>query len=305
MDPLTTMAVHESPYGYASNSPVLKSDPMGLLATADFWRMVQKGLNSEYGGAWSESDGYHEFGSSKEAYSAVYGQVERSNVAMANSGLLPSSSAVNETSKYTASPVHNNFFWRKKGGKYKYIGPGNQSAETLFSRFEPVQQTGVTVTITDNITGFTTVRGYPTNVVDENGGKILYTVPIYQITVSTGNYSATFSGIRFGVMTRGGEPKLKGVNSGSYRGTWGVMGHGLGWSLHVDGASNGGIWMHQGPRDINGSRWGAEGCIEITGKGGWDDFKSLMSNIAPQGTPINIVFRSAEIPTLEDSGKRF
>jgi RHS repeat-associated protein len=139
VDPLATMAVHESPYGYASNSPVFKNDPTGLLSTGNFWRLVQRGLNSEYGGSWSESDGYHEFRSGEDAYFAVYNQVEPTGYR------LPEyTSGGKSSSTYKASPLHDRYpiWWRNGKRTFLKNRKINVGFDEVAQQGEPTRENG-------------------------------------------------------------------------------------------------------------------------------------------------------------------
>jgi hypothetical protein len=170
-----------------------------------------------------------------------------------------------------------------------------------------VTPAGVVITVTNKIVGSTTVRGYPNNVTDSEGHNVLYSVPLYEVIVSgidaDGNpTSQSFSAIRFGVYNELNGPSVVGVNSGTFDLSWNGY---LGGSWHVDGASNGGIFIHPGPADITQSYVGAIGCVEISGGGQWNEFNSFISSLGGTTGNISVTFQPVDTPPLTDSGRRF
>lgn len=69
IDPLAVMSHGESPYGYASNNPVLFNDPTGLLTWGQFGNIVDNLMRYDNGGTWDRSHGYQRFTSEKAAVS--------------------------------------------------------------------------------------------------------------------------------------------------------------------------------------------------------------------------------------------
>jgi hypothetical protein len=145
---------------------------------------------------------------------------------------------------------------------------GLESSGGILNRWRLVQTQGIDITVTNTITGYTTVKGYPNQVLDADGNKVLYTVPLYKVIVSGledgKKVSQTFNAIRFGVYnkTGGKAPFVTGVNSGTYNATWGTMSK-LGEALYLEGAGNGNVWLHVGP--VDGYTPGANRCVEIFG----------------------------------------
>jgi hypothetical protein len=114
--------------------------------------------------------------------------------------------------------------------------------------------------------------------------------------------SQTFSVIRYGVSTRSENPMVVGTNGGTYNLTWGAF---LGGAWHVDGAGNGRVWINIGPRDVANSSIASEGCVEVCGPGGWNNFNTFINSLGGTSVPITVTFMQAQPPALQQSTRRY
>ena len=136
----------------------------------------------------------------------------------------------------------------------------------------------VTITVTNIQTGTAHLTSYP-----HRPSGILYSVPLYRVTVSgTDNagkaITENFSAIRFGVY-RSETVSAHMVGLSDYQThtlTWGNITtmSGNAWRVYA------GFFIHQGPANPLGGTFGSIGCIEITGPGKWAEFNQLILRLA-------------------------
>ncbi|MBX2895771.1 MAG: hypothetical protein KF763_10035 [Cyclobacteriaceae bacterium] len=246
-------------------------------------RIFWSNFESKYRGWQRDAEAVKNGTLRPDQYAALHGSAPDANIAtaMENSGL----------------------FSRNKFGDLGYWQDGNYSTNNsvvVFSKFVRVQQTqgGISLVVTTNVVGSAYVKGYPVPVDDGLGG-IVYEVPIYEMTVSgtdlDGNaVSKSFNVIRYGVYNNQNGPSVVGINSGTYNLTWGSY---LGGSWHVDGAGNGGVWVHKGPADVT-KPVGAIGCIELCGSGSWGSFNSYITGLGGSSAGLTITFAPSTPPPL-------
>jgi RHS repeat-associated protein len=330
VDPLANVSSSHTPYNYAYNDPVFFNDPNGdyveptlrsdkpvtydwtsvMIAGGmdgfsnvvsqiyggspipgggsfggnSIGNFINSAMSSQYGGSWSNGEA-HLFTSYQEALKAgsVYNDEHNSW-------------QYTTRNTKTYQPKVGKYLYRWRNGKPKYIGVNTVA-----------QQEGISITVTDNIVGSAWVKGYPDPVSDGNGSLVFYEVPTYEMIVSgvdnKGNPSSkTFSVIRFGVQHTGtSQPFMTGLtNAGTYDGTWGTMRSGM-EGLHLEGASNGGVYIHAGP--INNTYLvGAIKCIELCGPGSWTGFNTYINSLGGRSVPTIITLEAAAMPPLVQKG---
>jgi len=198
------------------------------------------------------------------------------------------------------------------GGLIRYEGA---AAKTLFNRLYTMEEArvakqGINITVTNQIVGDYVVKGYPNQVYDAKGKRVVYKVPLYNVIVTGNiggkNVTRTYQAIRYGVYnseTRG--PNVIGINSGTFTGEWGTMGC-CGEAIHIVGAGNNDdAWIHIGPSQNYAP--GAINCVLIFGANGsgdeWNRFTYSIFEMGggdrrEAGLPISITFQPAQPPAL-------
>jgi hypothetical protein len=305
VDPMADKYGSLTTYNYAGNNPVIFNDPNG----DDFWDDI---MQLPSGSTWENPDkeeqdyqpGVSPFGWMQEANARADAMFDAMNGVynplwnqMQYGAPAPRIGAGGGQWVKVTTDIYN-----KMSITGTDIVLGYEFSHTEISyRYEenaaPAESGIITITVTSEITGEALLRAYPDRVRDEQGRTVAYKVPLYKVVVSDGKYAVNFKAIRYGVERHGnGTPKITGINSGSYIGEWGDY---LG-GIHVDGAGNGGVWIHKGPAD--GYLGAAIDCVEIYG-GQWEAFRQTIEiygggSQTTVGKTIVIIFQPATPPPL-------
>jgi RHS repeat-associated protein len=168
-------------------------------------------------------------------------------------------------------------------GQQKAMDKAAESKEKPESKLR-----GVTVTVTDKIVGTGTLIGYPADASEDRGQRNgqKYELPLYDVIVSGTDENGTtierhFSAFRYGIKLtdadkkKGRPAQVVGLSQKqSYKLQWTFMPHFGENAWNITGA----FYIHRGP-DIPKSDWGSNGCIEISGNKGWDNFTNTIHGL--------------------------
>ena len=147
----------------------------------------------------------------------------------------------------------------------------------------------VDIEITDEITGSTTLRGYPYNSGD-------YEVPTYKMTVSGtdmwGDYDAAdYDVVRFGIKDSGSGASVVGLAAGKYKVSAfyanKITSQG---AFHIKGK----YFIHVGSVNKQSNFDGNNGCIAILGRANYDRFKIQLFSLSG-GSNIYQIARSGVV----------
>lgn len=136
----------------------------------------------------------------------------------------------------------------------------------------------------------------------EDGHK--YIVPLYKMTVSgkdnnKKSISEDFKVIRFGVQWKDNGTKAKVVglaSSQSHKLKW-VDYMGGSWQVHKN-------WLiHKGADNPQVSAWGAIGCVEVCGVGGWKKFNNLIVKLSGSNSYTEIGQSGKLVATYESTNR--
>ncbi len=164
----------------------------------------------------------------------------------------------------------------------------------------------VTVLVTSFKIGSARITSYPYR---PNKPRILYSVPLYQVTIKGKNennnlVTEDFEAIRFGVYRSKNEgPKVVGLAD--------YQTHTLSWDYITTMNDDAwrvysGFFIHQGPSDPLSGRYGSIGCVEICGLGEWERFNDTIKKFSglksltevSKNKLVTVEYQTAERPLL-------
>ncbi len=165
----------------------------------------------------------------------------------------------------------------------------------------------VTVIVTDFKLGRAHITSYPYR---PNRPRILYSVPLYRVTIKGRNnvnnlVTKDFEAIRFGVYrTKTEGPKIVGLadyQTHILKLDYITTMNDDAWRVYD------GFFIHQGPNNPTSGSYGSIGCIEICGFGEWDLFNDTIKNLTglnsltqiSNNKLVTVEYERAERPSLK------
>lgn len=287
MDPKGEKFFSLSPYSWTANNPLNVIDPDGR-------EIINTPFGTTYTGTDIQAGLFHAFA------------IQMSSPSYRPLGIIEESASGSSFGYYAIKAA----FARREAEAKK---AAQEEVEQEQEKQDPIPEP-IVITVTNEIVGHYNVRAYPDETY-RGSQRVLYVVPLYKVTL-TGKIDGkkvtqTYTAIRYGVYNDIEEkvgPEIRGVDSGTFSGSWGTMEDGLGEAIHVDGASNGGVWIHVGPAENAAPGaikfvlfWGANGSGDEWNRFRFSVFDMGGGDSKGAGLPISIIFQTvqqAERPLL-------